>query len=172
MPSEQSPVKPQGIKRWESGDLAAAWAHAKSALEPVLVSATYFADDRGYSLMNQMKGVMGAEGQINYSVQYPGVIKAWHRHALQTDFWMCLQGHLKVGVYREADQKAWLAIIGEKSPGVVVIPPPLWHGAATVGDVPGGLLYYVTHSYNPAQPDEQRMGHDQVPGFPWGVRHG
>ena len=26
-----------------------------------------------------------------------------------------------------------MAAIGEKNPGVMIIPPPLWHGAATVG---------------------------------------
>jgi dTDP-4-dehydrorhamnose 3,5-epimerase len=165
-------MKPEGIRMFAGSDLTAAWEHAKQMVEPVAVRAAYFADDRGYSLMNQMQGVMSPAGQINYSVQYPGVIKAWHRHALQTDFWMCLQGHLKVGVYRESDARAWMAIVGEKNPCVVIIPPPLWHGAATVGDAPGGLLYYVTHAYNAAQPDEQRMAHDAVAGFPWGVRHG
>ncbi len=145
---------------------------ARDAAEPVFVPATVFADDRGWSLMNQMQGVMSAEGQINFSVQYPGVVKAWHRHALQTDFWICLTGHIKVGVHRETDGATWLAVIGEKKPGVLIIPPPLWHGAATVGDTPAGLLYYVTHAYNAAAPDEERRAFDSVAGFPWGVRHG
>ncbi len=140
--------------------------------EPIFVPQPVFTDDRGWSLMNQLLGVMKPEGQVNFSVQYPGVVKAWHRHSLQTDFWICLTGHIKVGVYREEDQKAWLAVIGEKKPGVMIIPPPLWHGAATVGDQQAGLLYYVTHAYNAKQPDEQRRGHDSVAGFPWGVRHG
>ncbi len=140
--------------------------------EPIFVPQSVFTDDRGWSLMNQLLGVMKPEGQVNFSVQYPGVVKAWHRHSLQTDFWICLTGHIKVGVYREEDQKAWLAVIGEKKPGVMIIPPPLWHGAATVGDQQAGLLYYVTHAYNAKQPDEQRRGHDSVAGFPWGVRHG
>ena len=152
--------------------IPAAFEAARSGNEPVFVPQTLFADDRGWSLMNQMQGAMGPQGQVNYSVQYPGVIKAWHRHALQTDFWICLQGHIKVGVYREEDQRAWMLVIGEKRPGVVIIPPPLWHGAATVGDSQAGLLYYVTHAYNAKQPDEQRRAHDSIAGFPWGVRHG
>lgn len=140
--------------------------------EPLFVPGVLHADDRGWSLMNQLRGVMTPQGQVNYSVQYPGVVKAWHRHRQQTDFWIGLHGHLKVGVHREADGVSWLGVIGEKRPGVVVIPPPLWHGAATVGDVPAGLLYYVTHAYNEAAPDEDRRAHDSVAGFPWGVRHG
>lgn len=145
---------------------------ALSDSEPVFVPATLFADDRGWSMMNQLQGVMTPEGQVNYSVQYPGVIKAWHRHTHQTDFWMCLRGHVKVGVQREGEGWAWLHVLGEKAPGVVVIPPTLWHGAATVGHEPAGLFYYVTKAYNAGNPDEQRRAHDALAGFPWGVRHG
>lgn len=138
---------------------------------PQFVPTAHFTDDRGWSLMNQMQGVMGDQGQINFSVQYPGVIKAWHRHKLQTDFWIGLIGHLKVGIYDQENDKAWSIVIGEKRPGTVIIPPPLWHGAATVGHQPAGLLYYVTHTYNPTEPDEERAAHDAFHGFPWHVEH-
>lgn len=163
-----NPVSPRVMNESMPTALEAAIA----GKEPIFVPQPVFTDDRGWSLMNQLLGVMKPEGQVNFSVQYPGVVKAWHRHSLQTDFWICLTGHIKVGVYREEDHKAWLAVIGEKKPGVMIIPPPLWHGAATVGDQQAGLLYYVTHAYNAKQPDEQRRGHDSVAGFPWGVRHG
>lgn len=152
--------------------VAAALDQAHAGKEPIFVPQTLFTDDRGWSLMNQLQGIMRPEGQVNFSVQYPGVIKAWHRHALQTDFWICLTGHIKVGIHREEDGATWMAIIGEKRPGVLIIPPPLWHGAATVGDTSAGLLYYVTHAYNPAKPDEERRPHDSIAGFPWQVRHG
>jgi dTDP-4-dehydrorhamnose 3,5-epimerase len=165
-------MQPTATRPITEGGAAAAFELAKREGEPLFVPSTLFADDRGWSLMNQLQGVMGPQGQINFSVQYPGVIKAWHRHSLQTDFWMCVHGHMKVGVHREEDGASWLAVIGEKRPGVVIIPPPLWHGAATVGNQPAGLLYYVTHAFNPKQPDEQRRAYDSVEGFPWAVRHG
>jgi dTDP-4-dehydrorhamnose 3,5-epimerase len=149
-----------------------AYARALETGEPIFVPAPYFCDDRGYSIMNQLQGVLSPEGQINYSVQHPGVIKAWHRHKHQTDFWMCLRGHIKVGVYREGADFAWLHVLGEKQPGALIIPPTLWHGAATVGNEPAGLFYYVTKAYDPASPDEERRAHDSVPGFPWQTRHG
>ncbi len=155
-----------------AGTLPDAFESALAAGEPVFVPQPLYADDRGWSLMNQLQGVMRPEGQANFSVQYPGVVKAWHRHARQTDFWICLQGHIKVGIHRESDGKSWCAVIGEKRAGVMIIPPPLWHGAATVGDTQAGLLYYVTHAYDPKNPDEERRAFDSVPEFPWGVRHG
>jgi dTDP-4-dehydrorhamnose 3,5-epimerase len=148
-------------------DLSTAHKAAIEAMEPIFVPSQVFTDDRGWSLMNQMIGIITREGQINYSVQYPNVVKGWHRHKLQTDFWMCVQGHLKVGLYHEESDRAWAIVTGEKRPGVVIIPPPLWHGAATVGPTPAALLYYLTHQFNPQQPDEARRAWDSVVGFPW-----
>ena len=153
------------------GSLVEAFARAKERTEPMFVPAQFFADDRGWSLMNQMQGVLRPEGQINFSTQYPGVIKAWHRHRKQTDFWMCLTGHLKVGIHDSDRDQSWMVVIGEKRPGTVIIPPPLWHGAATVGPTPAGLLYFVTHAYDPASPDEERCAPDAFAGFPWEVEH-
>jgi len=151
--------------------LSEAFIIARESNIPQFVPTTHFTDDRGWSLMNQMQGVMNEKGQINFSMQYPGVVKAWHRHTLQTDFWMALVGHLKVGVYDQDRNEAWSIVIGEKRPGTVVIPPPLWHGAATVGNSPAGLLYFVTHQYDPSNPDEERAAFDAFPGFPWQVEH-
>ena len=120
--------------------------------------------------MNLMVGVIEG-GQVNVSVQHPGVVKAWHRHAKQTDFWVAISGHLKVGVWRQDDHVAWAGVTGDRRPGIVVIPPPLWHGAATVGPDSATLLYYVTQAYDPADPDEERRTPDSVSGFPWHVEH-
>jgi dTDP-4-dehydrorhamnose 3,5-epimerase len=149
-----------------SEGIVAAAELALGRSEPVLHPVRIFADDRGWSMMNQFQEVLRPEGQINYSVQYPGVVKAWHRHRRQTDFWLCIRGQMKVGIYRERDDQAWMAIVGELSPAVIVIPPTLWHGVATVGCDKAGLLYYVTESYNPSQPDEERREWDSIE-FPW-----
>jgi dTDP-4-dehydrorhamnose 3,5-epimerase len=166
-----SPLRVQSPRTFQ-GSWAQAHAHALAAHEPVLVPITAYADDRGWSLMNLLNGVMSAQGQINFSLQYPGIVKAWHRHDKQTDFWTCVHGHIKAGVYRESDGAAWMAILGEHRPAVLIIPPPLWHGAACVGPTSAGLLYYVTHAYDPAQPDEHRRAWDSITGFPWAPRHG
>lgn len=169
----QGPIRIQSPRVFTgSGGWAEAHDLACKNIEPVFVPVAPFADDRGWSLMNCFTGVLGAQGQINYSLQYPGIVKAWHRHDKQTDFWMCVTGHIKAGVYREEDGAAWMMVTGEKRPGVLIIPPPLWHGAACVGHTPSGLLYYVTHAYDPANPDEHRRAWDSVDGFPWQPRNG
>ena len=152
-------------------NLVSAWRVATDEVEPVFVPAPIFADDRGWSITNQLQGVLSAEGQVNYSVLYPGVVKAWHRHRLQTDFWLGVDGHLKVGIHRQEDGHTWMAVVGEKRPGVLIIPPPLWHGATVAGPTSAALFYYVTHAYNHAAPDEERRPHDSVTDFDWGMSH-
>ena len=153
------------------GSPSEALRQAEEICEPLFVPIESYADDRGWSLMNQLQGVLSPEGQVNFSVQYPGVIKAWHRHQFQTDFWICLQGNLKAGVYRESDHQAWQVVFGERRPGMLVIPPTLWHGASTVGPESAGLLYYVTKAYNAKVPDEERRAADSLSEFPWSVQH-
>ncbi len=153
------------------GPVAYAYDEAVASREPRFVAASVHVDDRGWSIMNQLCDVLDPAGQINYAVMHPGVIKAWHRHAHQTDFWLCVAGHLKVGVHREEDGRAWQMVVGQMRPGVVVIPPPLWHGAATVGPQSAGLVYYVTRQYDARQPDEQRRPADALAGFVWAVEH-
>lgn len=169
---EAAPALALRAPRTHEGAWAEALEIAGEAGEPVFVPITPYTDDRGWSLMNLMVGVLSEQGQINFSMQYPGVVKAWHRHQHQTDFWCCPIGHLKVGVYREEDGAGWMIITGEQRPGVVVIPPRLWHGAAAVGTTAAGLLYYVTRAYDPANPDEERRAWDSVAGFPWAPRNG
>lgn len=153
-------------------DWRACHEQALERREPVFVPVELFADDRGWSAMNLLSGVLRPEGQINFSMQYPGVVKAWHCHQKQTDFWLCAIGNIKAGVHRAEDQSTWMIMTGEKKPGVLVIPPGLWHGATALGNQPAGLLYYVTHAFNAQQPDELRRPWDSIDGFPWGIRHG
>lgn len=164
-------MNPLAIRVFD-GPIADAHEAASSERSPIVVPSKIYCDDRGWSLMNQLQGVLSPQGQINFAVIYPSVVKAWHRHHKQTDFWICLTGNIKVGVHCEQTGRSWLDIIGEKRPGVMIIPPPLWHGLATVGSASAGLLYYVTRRYDPNNPDEDRRPYDSVEGFPWAVRHG
>ena len=155
----------------ERGAVQEAFARAGESGEPAWWPVPIFADDRGWSLMNLFQGVMTPQGQVNYSVMYPGVVKAWHLHEKQTDFWLCVGGHLKVGVYCDRTDRRWSVVMGEKHMGVLIIPPRLWHGACTVGEGSAGLVYYMTHAYDASAPDEQRRQWDSVEGFGWGVEH-
>ncbi|MAE68176.1 MAG: hypothetical protein CMJ18_28330 [Phycisphaeraceae bacterium] len=148
-------------------DLPAARRAAEEGGEPVFVPTQIYVDDRGWSIMNQMQGVLAPEGQVNYSSMYPGVVKAWHMHERQTDFWMCVHGDARAGIHRAQDGQMWMIVLGEHRPGILIVPNGLWHGVGTIGARDCGLLYYVTRAYDPQAPDEQRRPYDSVPGFVW-----
>mgnify|MGYP002001203015 FL=1 len=129
-----------------------------------------FVDARGWSLngiYDMFEGSMFPEErlnefQINYSILHPGVIKAWHRHKYQDDYFCVLHGNAQVGIFSETpDQDGRLRapekhFIGELNPKVVHIRAGEWHGLTCVGEEPCGLLYLVTNKYNPKNPDEER----------------
>jgi len=100
--------------------------------------------------------------QINYSILHPGVVKAWHRHKHQDDFFCVLHGNAQVGIFsEEPDEDGKLRapekiFIGETNPAVVHIKAGEWHGLTAVGNEPVGLLYLVTKVYDPRKPDEER----------------
>ena len=116
-----------------------------------------FADGRGWSLNDIYDMVDSDEYQINYSILYPGVVKAWHRHKHQDDMFCILNGMAQVGIYSDENGPEKF-FIGEHNPAVVHVKAGEWHGLTAVGNEPCGLLYLVTKKYNPNEPDEERAG--------------
>ena len=104
--------------------------------------------------------------QINYSILYPGVVKAWHRHQHQDDYFFVLHGMAQVGVYSD-ENGAEKHFIGEHNPSVIHIKAGEWHGLTVVGTKPVGLLYLVTNTFNPTFPDEERAAFDTFVGADW-----
>lgn len=124
-----------------------------------------FVDARGWSLndiYNVVPQTPDSNWQINYSILYPGIIKAWHRHKHQDDYFCVLKGNAQVGIFSDKpDSEGRLKapekhFIGEMNPQVIHIKAGEWHGLTCVGDEPCGLLYLVTNKYNPEEPDEER----------------
>lgn len=154
-----------------------------------------FSDDRGHSTMSLLDHV-DLPGQFNASTMYAGAVKAWHRHALQDDYWIPLSGDLKIGLFNTAespmttelrlanikpDGEAIIEIVlpphegksvylGEHRAGVLYIPAGMWHGGVAVGGKDALLLYHVTRKYDPSNPDEERIAWDSFD-FDWGTEH-
>jgi dTDP-4-dehydrorhamnose 3,5-epimerase len=124
-----------------------------------------FADSRGWSL-NDIYSGDHPEFQINYSILYPGIVKAWHRHEHQDDYFCVLKGMAQVGIYSD-EEGAEKYFIGEHNPCVIHIKAGEWHGLTCVGTEPCGLLYLVTKRYDPSNPDEERATPDTFVGLDW-----
>lgn len=111
-------------------------------------------------------------GQWSHSLMLDGVIKAWHYHRVQTDYFYVVSGVVRVGLYDLRKESATYRrsmdfLMGEvKSSSVVKIPPGVAHGVRTIRG-PVHLLYMMTHVYDPN--DEVRLPYnDPSIDFDWG----
>jgi len=110
-------------------------------------------------------------GQWSHSLMYPGVIKAWHIHKKQIDWWYVCNGLLKVALhdtrpdspsYRETME----FLMGDDQPARLVrIPPGVAHGCKCLSG-PANLFYVTSSVYDPD--DEGRIAHDDPEiGYDW-----
>lgn len=95
-------------------------------------------------------------GDINYSVIYPNVTVAWHRHKKQTDNWFVIKGALKVGLYDEKTKKLEWVYLNEAERQTLVIAPGIWHGFRNLSSGETILSYYISEKYDQKSPDEER----------------
>jgi dTDP-4-dehydrorhamnose 3,5-epimerase len=137
-----------------------------------------FADDRGYlmELVRADDPFFTTFGQTVVTLSYPGVIKAFHWHQHQDDYWAVLQGMAQVVLHdlREGSPtrgETDVYYLGQYNPQVVVIPRGVAHGYRVLGVDPVLLLYTVTRPYDPKDPDEYRIPHDDPSiGFDWSTK--
>ncbi len=124
---------------------------------------TRHVDDRGYvmEILRADDPVFQHFGQAYVSACFPGIVKAWHCHELQTDHFCCIRGNAKIGLYDDRPDSATCGeargiVIGELNPALIVIPPRVWHGMMAIGGETAVILNIPTESYNREQPDELR----------------
>jgi dTDP-4-dehydrorhamnose 3,5-epimerase len=110
-------------------------------------------------------------GQWSHSLMYQGVIKAWHIHEKQVDWWYVASGVLRVALYdrRPASPTSGLLmelLMGEEqAPQVLRIPPGVAHGCKCLSG-PANLFYITSNTYDPS--DEGRIAHDDPEiGYDW-----
>jgi len=125
-----------------------------------------FVDGRGYSLFDVFPL---KKGQINLSEINPGIIKAFHRHQKQTDYWMCIEGTVMVNLV-DSDGKGRHIFLDSRIPYVLEIPPMTWHGYKAINSK-AKMLYYVTEKYDSNKPDEQRIDWDKFGTDIWEVKN-
>lgn len=121
-------------------------------------------DERGYlmEILRSDDPLFQRFGQAYITAAYPGVVKAWHYHTMQTDHFCVVKGMAKVALYDAREDSPTrgevnVFIIGEQKPRLVVIPPLVYHGYKNIGTDTVLLLNMPTEVYNYAQPDEHRV---------------
>jgi dTDP-4-dehydrorhamnose 3,5-epimerase len=138
--------------------------------------ATY-ADERGAltEILRRDDPIFDGFGQCYFSMSYPGVIRGWHYHKKQTDYFTCVHGMIKVPLYdRRAGSPTFGEIneffIGDENRIVVKIPPGVLHGFKNIGLIPCLLVNFPTEPYNRDDPDEYRTPYDspEIP-YSWDI---
>jgi len=110
-------------------------------------------------------------GQLSHSCMYPGVIKAWHVHPTQIDWWYVPIGALKVVLHdlrtdSPSCGETQELFMGEPYDAKVLrIPAGVAHGCKVIGGVTH-LFYVTSRTYDPSE--EGRIPHDDPNiGYDW-----
>jgi len=100
--------------------------------------------------------------QSNLSISYPGMIRAWHRHAKgQIDYYVVIKGTVKICVFdNDKNSKTFgnltEIISSDQKLQVVRVPGHYWHGIKTLGNETSMLVYFINNLYDYENPDEER----------------
>lgn len=134
---------------------------------------TLHADERGFlvELLREDDPLFTRFGQATLSLNYPGVVRAWHWHEEQDDLWAVVKGMIKAVLYdpREGSPTRGQVqefFLGEQNPILLRIPVGVIHGYKTIGPEPSLLVYFVTKAYDRENPDEYRLPWD-TPDIPY-----
>ena len=113
-------------------------------------------------------------GQVYVSTTYPGVVKGWHYHKIQTDTITCVNGMLKLVLYDKRENSPTKGelqefYIGEHNPLLVQIPPGVCHGWKCVSQEEAIALNCPSEVYDYNKPDEYRIApHTGEIPYDWG----
>lgn len=136
-------------------------------------------DDRGrlMEILRADDGLFAGFGQVYMTTTYPGVVKAWHMHAHQTDHICAVAGMFRVALFdAREDSPTRFAIqeiyMGEHNPVLVRIPPGVYHGWLCVSEHEGMIVNIPDKLYDYVKPDEYRLPYDtnQIP-YAWERRN-
>ena len=112
-------------------------------------------------------------GQVYMTTAYPGVIKAWHLHKLQSDNFTCVFGKVLFALYdgrKDSPTRGEINdfIISPDMPKLIHIPKGIYHGFKNIGDTEAIVINTVTNPYNHSNPDEYRLDpFDKKIGYKW-----
>lgn len=117
-------------------------------------------------------------GQVYVTTVYPGIVKAWHLHRIQTDNVAALKGMIKLALYDSRENSSTKGevnefFIGEHNPSLVQIPKGVYHGWKCISESEAIVVNCPTEVYNYEKPDEYRLPYntDQIP-YDWEIKHG
>jgi len=116
-------------------------------------------------------------GQVSRSFMQPGVVKAWHIHKTQIDWWYVVRGKIKAVLYdmREKSRtykeiNEFILSDAENFNKIIKVPAGVAHGLKVL-EGPADLVYVTSGIYSKdeegrIQHDDPSIGYDWVQGIP------
>lgn len=150
-------------------------------IDGVLVKVlTAHCDERGrlMEILRTDDAAFEKFGQVYMTTAYPGVVKAWHTHQKQADFFCCVSGMIKLVLYDARPNSPTRGeinefVMGEHHPIAVRIPREVWHGFKCIGTAEAMVINTVTQAYSTESPDElRRPPHGSEIPFDWAAKDG
>ncbi len=135
-------------------------------------------DERGWlmEILRADEGELFTKfGQVYVSATYPGVVKGWHYHKVQTDNVACVQGMVKLVLVDTRPGSSTEGVVneffmGSQQPMLVQVPNLVYHGWKCVGDTVALVVNAPTEPYRYDDPDEFRLDpHGTLP-YDWSRR--
>lgn len=117
-------------------------------------------------------------GQVYLTTAYPGVVKGWHYHKIQSDNMAVISGMMKIVLYDSRyESKTYQEIneifAGEYNPVLVHIPPLVYHGFKCISEKESLVINIPTEAYNYNSPDEyRRSAHNGPIKYDWERKDG
>ena len=117
-------------------------------------------------------------GQVYMTTAYPGVVKAWHYHEVQTDHFACVKGMIKLVLYdqrrdSETYQEVTEIFMGEHNPVLVRIPNGVYHGFKCISESEAIVVNVPTELFVYEDPDEHRIpAHENDIPYDWARQDG
>jgi dTDP-4-dehydrorhamnose 3,5-epimerase len=137
-------------------------------------------DERGrlMEILRADDDVFKTFGQVYMTTAYPGVVKGWHYHKVQSDNMAVVKGMMKIVLYdgREGSPsygKVDAYFAGEHNPVLIHIPPFVYHGFKCISPEEAIVVNTPDRMYDYQNPDEFRVHpHDNDIPYDWARKDG
>jgi dTDP-4-dehydrorhamnose 3,5-epimerase len=105
--------------------------------------------------------------QVHVTTTFPDRIRAWGLHQVSIDRLFVVSGLVKIVVFDgrlDSPTRGHLTeiVVSERNPGLLIVPPNLYHGWKNIGVTEAIIINMPTEMYNYEDPDALDMPWDSV----------
>lgn len=150
-------------------------------IEGVIVKKLKVIPDERGRLMEMMRSddvFFEKFGQVYMTTAYPGVVKGWHYHKVQSDNMVIVKGMMKIVLYDARENSPTNKEInefffGEQNPSLLHIPAGVLHGFKCISQTEAICVNIPDQAYDYNNPDEYRTDpHSGEVPYDWSRKDG